>query len=78
MINLGTSKLSIIIPCYNEINTIDKIIQKIKNSLSNYNYPNYEIIIVDDNSNDGTMEKLRKYDLDDKRYYQRHSFFFYW
>ena len=33
MINLGTSKLSIIIPCYNEINTIDKIIQKIKNSL---------------------------------------------
>lgn len=66
MINLETSKLSIIIPCYNEINTIDKIIQKIKNSLSNYNYPNYEIIIVDDNSNDGTMEKLRKYDLDDK------------
>ena len=66
MINLGTSKLSIIIPCYNEINTIDKIIQKIKNSLINYNYPNYEIIIVDDNSNDGTKEKLSEYDLDDK------------
>ena len=66
MINLETSKLSIIIPCYNEINTIDKIIQKIKNSLINYNYPNYEIIIVDDNSNDGTKEKLREYDLDDK------------
>lgn len=66
MINLETSKLSIIIPCYNEINTIDKIIQKIKNSLINYNYPNYEIIVVDDNSNDGTKEKLREYDLDDK------------
>lgn len=66
MINLETSKLSIIIPCYNEINTIDKIIQKIKNSLINYNYPNYEIIIVDDNSNDGTKEKLSEYDLDDK------------
>ena len=66
MINLETSKLSIIIPCYNELNTIDKIIQKIKNSLINYNYLNYEIIIVDDNSNDGTKEKLKEYDLDDK------------
>lgn len=65
MINLETSKLSIIIPCYNELNTIDKIIQKIKNSLINYNYLNYEIIIVDDNSNDGTKEKLKEYDLDD-------------
>ncbi len=64
MINLQTFKLSIIIPCYNEINTIDKIIEKIKKSLANYNYFNYEIIIIDDNSHDGTKETLKKYDLD--------------
>lgn len=66
MINLETFKLSIIIPCYNEIQTIDKIIDKIKNSLVNYNYLNYEIIIVDDNSSDGTKEKLKRYELDKK------------
>lgn len=47
-------KLSIIIPCYNELNTIDKVIDAVNAAP----YPNKEIIIVDDFSNDGTREKL--------------------
>ena len=46
--------LSIIIPVYNELNTIQKIIEKI---LNNKKY-NYEIIVIDDYSTDGTRKVL--------------------
>ena len=57
MINKNSFKLSIIIPCYNETKTIDIIIKKIIDSLIMYNFLNYEIIIFDDFSTDGTREK---------------------
>jgi len=47
-------KLSIIIPCYNEIDTIKTIVDKVKESL----IKEIEIIIVDDCSKDGTKELL--------------------
>lgn len=47
-------RLSIIIPCYNEVNTIDTIIDAVNAAP----YPNKEIIIVDDCSKDGTRKKL--------------------
>ena len=47
-------KLSVVIPCYNELNSIEKIIGVVKNSP----YPKKEIIIVDDCSTDGTKVKL--------------------
>ena len=43
-------KISIIIPCYNEIATINEIINKIIKTISY----DYEIIVVDDYSTDGT------------------------
>ena len=43
-------KLSIIIPCYNERNTILSLIEAVKNSP----IKNRELIIVDDGSEDGT------------------------
>lgn len=49
-------KLSIIIPCFNEAQTIEEIVNRIKKTC-NYNH---EIIIVDDCSTDGTKEILEK------------------
>ena len=61
MINKDTVKLSIIIPCYNEKNTIDIIVKKVIESLTNYKFLNYEIIIVDDHSKDGTIEVIKSF-----------------
>ncbi len=63
--------LSIIIPCFNEKNTIKEIIFAVKNS----SYPNQEIIIVDDFSTDGTREILKNEiePLVDKIIYQTHN-----
>jgi len=56
------SKLSVVIPVYNETNTIEQIIQKVKAvKLSS------EIIVVDDGSTDGTKQKLKKVQKTDKK-----------
>ena len=47
--------ISVLIPCYNEKNTIEEIVTKI-NNLKDLNI---EIIIIDDNSNDGTTQVLK-------------------
>ena len=44
-------KISVIIPCYNEENTIQQIIELVRNAL---NEREYEIILVDDASTDNT------------------------
>jgi glycosyltransferase involved in cell wall biosynthesis len=48
-------KLSVIIPAYNEINTIEKILEKVKDVKISK-----EIIVIDDGSTDGTREYLKK------------------
>ena len=48
-------KLSVIIPCYNEINTLEQIIDKVNDQ----NLYNKEIIVIDDCSTDGTREILK-------------------
>lgn len=48
-------KLSVVIPCYNELTTIDEILEAVMNS----EYENKEIIIVDDFSTDGVRDKLK-------------------
>ena len=66
MINKENFKLSIIIPCYNEKNTIEIILNKIIQNLNNYKFLNYEILIVDDCSTDGTIQILKQLDKDNK------------
>ena len=60
MINRDSFKLSIIIPCFNEKKTIEDILKKVEQSLENYKFSNFEIIIIDDFSNDGTKDILKK------------------
>ena len=59
MINRDSFKLSIIIPCYNEKKSIEEILRRINQSLKNYKISKYEILIVDDFSNDGTIDILK-------------------
>jgi len=66
MINRDTFKLSIIIPCYNEKQTISILTKKVIQSLKNYNFLNYEIFIIDDFSNDGTIEVLKNLGEEEK------------
>lgn len=49
--------VSVIIPAYNSIKTIDKTLQ----SVFDQNYKDIEIIVINDGSTDGTLEKLREY-----------------
>ena len=60
MKNRDLIKISIIIPCFNEKDTIIKIINKIILSLKNHNFRSYEILIVDDGSSDGTTEIIKE------------------
>ena len=60
MKNRDLIKISIIIPCYNEKNTLIKIINRVILSLNNHNFKSYEILIVDDGSSDGTTEIIKE------------------
>lgn len=64
-------KLSIVIPVYNEKNTLKDIIMRVKNSP----VENKEIVLVDDYSTYGTRELLQKelYKLVDKVIYHDHN-----
>ncbi len=52
-------KLSIVIPIFNEKNTIEKVIRDVIKSIPFH--LDYEIIIVDNNSTDGTKKLLRNF-----------------
>ena len=45
-------KISVVIPCFNEINTISEIIQKINKALNKYQF---EVLVIDDCSTDGSV-----------------------
>ena len=57
-INPSNYTLSIIIPCYNEIKSINEIIKRVKSSP----IKSKQIIIIDDYSTDGTREYLNSLD----------------
>ena len=53
-------KLNVIIPCYNEKNTIKIIIDKVLNV--NVEPHEKKVIVIDDHSNDGSRDILKKYE----------------
>ena len=53
-------KLSVIIPIYNEINTLEEIIKRVQDTgLAD------EIVLIDDGSEDGTRELVKKYESEE-------------
>ena len=56
-------KISVVIPCFNEINTISEIIQKINKALNKYQF---EVLVIDDCSTDGSVALLEKLKLNNK------------
>ena len=57
-------EVSVIIPTFNESQNILRVINEIENALKNCDY---EIIVVDDNSPDGTAETVKKYTTSNSR-----------
>ena len=54
-------KVSIIKACFNEENTIEKILEKVLKETLNFSYLNFEIIVINDASTDATQKILEKY-----------------
>ena len=51
------TKYSLILPCYNEYGNLKLLLPKI---LKSFTSTNYQIIIVDDNSEDNTLLRLKR------------------
>lgn len=58
--NIMLPGVSVIVPVYNAENTIDKCVE----SILNQDYPDLELIIVDNASTDNTLQKVLKYQRD--------------
>ncbi|MFW6281793.1 MAG: glycosyltransferase family 2 protein [bacterium] len=58
--------ISVIIPVYNAANSIVELYQRLTNSLSQISN-NYEIIMIDDNSQDNSCEKILRLQKQDNR-----------
>ena len=66
-------KLSVIIPCFNEVSTIEELVRRVPQSPINLDL---EIIVIDDFSTDGTRELLQGeiVNLIDRLHYQPRNF----
>ena len=52
--------VSIVIPTYNRKNILEKCLVALENQKLNRNIINYEIIVIDDGSTDGTSSWIKK------------------
>ncbi len=53
-------KISFVIPCYRSENTIEFVVNEIKEKMTSMNHDDYEIILINDCSPDGTYAVIRK------------------
>lgn len=59
--------LSVIVPCYNEDAVIDSLVRVLKDVLPGVS-PQFEVLLVDDGSSDGTLGRLREISAADPRF----------
>ena len=59
-------QLSLVIPVYNEVESLPRLVQEIHATLDNTQY-DYEMVFVDDGSKDGSFELLKRLHQDDPR-----------
>ena len=52
-------RLSVIVPVYNEVKTVDTVLERL--TQVPYRHPDQQVIVVDDGSTDGTAERLAKW-----------------
>jgi len=57
---MKSPELSIVIPCYNEAENIPLVLDKFKKALDKFKFNNFELILVDNNSNDNTQQVLKE------------------
>ena len=59
-------KVSYVIPCYRSENTLQSVVDEIRNKMTELKKYTYEIILVDDCSPDGTFNVIRELYVEDK------------
>jgi glycosyltransferase involved in cell wall biosynthesis len=60
--------ISVTTSCYNEVGNVKLLYERLSNVLKKIPKYDYEIIISDNNSSDGTQEELRRLALNDKKF----------
>ncbi len=58
--------ISIVAPVFNEVESVEELVSRISASLEDIGEP-YEILLIDDNSNDGTLERIKELRESDER-----------
>lgn len=66
MPEVADNTFSLIVPTLNEAGNIDTLLTEVTAALSQTHYE-YEIIVVDDGSTDGTVERVREWSMRDAR-----------
>ena len=61
-------KITIIIPCYNEEESLPYLYERINKLLEKCNQYEFEILFINDGSKDKTLELIKKYRNCDKRF----------
>ncbi len=59
--------ISVVVPCYNEEESLPLFYNKIRQVLEGMENTGYELLFVDDGSKDGTLSILEKYALDNRK-----------
>jgi len=59
--------LSIVTPTYNEIDNIEELLKRVKVAITHFDQYDFEFLVIDNCSSDGTQEKLKELASQDQR-----------